>query len=308
LRRIEQRVIVETIKGGLTVTVRFDRAQGRHHQSTGKRKKRSQRLGSPSGNALPLYRPQLLSPACSLAGCGSRSVARIEVANAQEVHLPLYRRPDDGTIDGLRYPATSAPGLGAPPAHICTGTQVPTVRRRVARNGASRQPAAASRRAAPRALHWRTGSVGILSDDVRARWLLPKQTAGCPWRHALCTSPRQSSPSAVQWHVGWYSEYSHRATSVRHRLLAGRGSVARWMSRVPPLQRRADRAPTPLVRFAGTLHLPESIFTELEKLPADAFSSIQVPARLPARPPTRARAHARTRAPWQHDAATDGEP
>jgi hypothetical protein len=80
------------------------------------------------------------------------------------------------------------------------------------------------------------------------------------------------------------------------------------MSRVAPLQRRADRAPTLRVRFAGTLHLPESIFTELEKLPADAFSSIQVPARLPARPPTRARAHARTRAPWQHDAATDGEP
>jgi hypothetical protein len=64
------------------------------------------------------------------------------------------------------------------------------------------------------------------------------------------------------------------------------------MSRVPPLQRRADRAPTPLVRFAGTLHLPESIFTELEKLPADAFSSIQVPARPHARTP--ARAHART--------------
>ena len=37
LRKTEQRVNVETVRGSLSVNVRFDRAQGRHHQSTGNR-------------------------------------------------------------------------------------------------------------------------------------------------------------------------------------------------------------------------------------------------------------------------------
>jgi hypothetical protein len=64
-----KRVTVTTLSGELSVLVTFSE-DGRHNQST---------MG------------------------GTRSVLRVAVASASDVHIPRYRRPEDDGIDSLRY-------------------------------------------------------------------------------------------------------------------------------------------------------------------------------------------------------------